>query len=183
MRSSRGTTLRRAGSSAAALKDGVEGVEVPPLLGRASAAICSRGRGEVGASVPLSTIARPGDQRLRHLADACRACQSRYPEIETVVDDLIRAAERHAPADALLHHGSPTSAPRDTFGGGCDKIASASARGDARNHLPKGQLSVSIRARLRRAVRRLAEHPPRGDRRERPRPSRAHRVDTFSGAR
>ena len=53
------------------LKDGVEEVEVPPLSPQ-RCSICSRGRGGVGASVPLSTIAPPGDQRLRHLADARR---------------------------------------------------------------------------------------------------------------
>ena len=84
------------------LKDGVEEVEVPPLLARTSARsvlVVGAGSGRQYRFLQSLHLEISGFDISPTLV---AACQSRYPEIETVVDDLIGAAERHAPADAVL---------------------------------------------------------------------------------
>jgi SAM-dependent methyltransferase len=84
------------------LRDGVEQAEVPPLLERVSA----RSALVVGAgSGRQYEFLRPLGLEIRGFdisPTLVEACQLRYPEIETVVDTLIGADERHAPMDAVL---------------------------------------------------------------------------------
>ena len=84
------------------LKDGVEEEEVPPLLAREDARsvlVVGAGSGrQYNFLRPLGLEISGFDISPTLVA----TCQSRYPDIETVVDDLVGAAERHAPVDAVL---------------------------------------------------------------------------------